>query len=289
MEALLAQVSVNWIMISLIYALVALGFTLIYSVMGVLNFAHGVLFMLGGYTLFYFVVQFGLGYPLAMVMAFVLPGLFGLAIYKGLLRPFRENLLICLVITIGVANLVESGAYMGFGPWEKSVPSLVSGVIRLGTASLSIERLLVMAVALALVLALIYFVNRTRHGRTLRAVAQDIDAATLQGISAERTFALGMFLASGLGGIAGALMSPLFGIGPFMGGTPLLDAVIICIVGGLGSIAGAVAASFVLGLAASFGGTFLSGEVASLLGFAAVVVIILVRPRGLFAGEVRVH
>ncbi len=289
MQAVLAQVTANWFMISLVYALIALGFSLIYSVMGVLNFAHGILFMLGGYIIFYFVVQFGLGYPLAMVMAFILPGLLGLGIYKGLLRKYRENLLVCLIITIGIANLIESGAYIGFGAWEKSVPSLAEGVVRAGDISLSVERILVMAIALALLLALIYFINRTRQGRTLRAVAQDIDAAKLQGVSPERTFSMGMFLASGLGGIAGALMSPLFGIGPFVGNAPLLNAVTIAIVGGLGSMGGAVLASFILGLAASFGGTFLSGEVATMMGFAMVVLIILLRPRGLLGGEIRVH
>lgn len=285
MTTILAQVVVNWIMISLIYCLMALGLTLIYSIMGVLNFAHGAIYMIGGYIIYYSVVRFGLPYPVGLVFAFVLTGFLGILIYKGLLKYFRTKILVCLIITVGLANIFENGAYIIISPWEKSVPSITSSVIYgpLGV-TLSAERLIIMFIALALALALVFLINHSKPGRTLRSVAEDAEAAMLQGVYAENTFSLGMFLASGLAGIAGALMTPVFSVGPFMGSEMIMNSFIIIILGGVGSISGALVGSFVLGFITSFGSTFLSGDVATMISFALLILILVFRPRGLLGG-----
>jgi len=284
MAALLGQCVVNWIMISLIYCLVSVGMTLIYSVMGILNFAHGAFYMLGGYVTYYFAVRFGWGFWSALVMSFLLVGLLGLLLYKGILRYFRDRLLLCLMITVGFASLFENGAYILFDPYEKSVPPFTTSVLRAFGLSLSAERLVVMSVALAIMISLGLFIKRTKPGRALRAVSEDDEAARLQGVNTENAFTLGMFIASGLAGIAGALMAPVLAVGPFVGHEMIVNSFIIIILGGVGSIPGAVAGSLVFGLITSFCGTFLSGDVATMIGFVLLFLILVFRPRGLLVG-----
>lgn len=285
MTTILAQVAVNWIMISLTYCLMALGLTLIYSVMGVLNFSHGAIYMIGGYITYYVVSRFGLPYPVGLVSAFVLTGLLGILIYKGLIRYFRTNILVCLIITVGLANIFENAAYVIISPWEVSVPSITSGVVELPLGvAVSAERLIVAFIALVATLALLFIINRSKQGRVLRSIAEDTEAAMLQGVNAENAFTLGMFVASGLAGMAGALMAPVFSVGPFIGSEMIMNSFIIILLGGVGSILGALAGSFVLGLVTSFGSTFLSGDVATMISFALVIVILIFKPRGLLSG-----
>lgn len=285
MIPILAQVIVNWIMISLIYCLMALGLTLIYSVMRILNFTHGVLYMLGGYVIYYAVVKIGLPYPAGLVFSFLIIGFFGILIYKGLLRHFRLNILVCLIITLGLSSILENVAYIIFSPYEKSVPSLSSKVVQgpLGV-SLGAERLIVMCVALTFTVALFLLLNYTKPGRAMRAIAQDTEAAMLQGVKAENIFLLGMFLASGLAGIAGGLTAPLFSIGPFVGTEMVMNSFNVILVGGVGSMAGAVLGSFVVGLITSISMTFLSGDVGTMIIFAFLILILILKPRGLLSG-----
>jgi branched-chain amino acid transport system permease protein len=263
----------------------ALGMTLIYSVMGILNFTHGALYMLGGYVIYYSIILFGLPYYVGLVFAFVFVGLLGVLIYKGLLRYFRTEILVCLIITVGLSGIFENSAYIVFNPYEKSVPSLISSVVKgpLGV-SLSAERLIVMFIGLALVSVFLLLINYSKPGRALRAVAEDAEASMLQGVNAESTFTLGMFLASGLAGIAGGLMAPVFGIGPFIGLDVIMNSFTIILIGGVGSISGALVGSFVLGLITSVGNTFFSGDVATMISFALLILIMVVRPRGLLGG-----
>jgi branched-chain amino acid transport system permease protein len=285
MSYILAQCFINWIMISSIYLLMALGLTIIFSVMGVLNFAHGALYMLGGYVIYYAVSKLGLSIYLGLILAPLLIGSLGILIYRGLLRYFRTDLLACLIITVGLANLIENGSYIFFGPFEKHVPSFTDKIIRFMEVSLSLERLIIMFIAIGLTLALLFLIRFSKLGRSLRAVAEDADAAALQGVKVEKVFILGMFISCGLAGIAGALMAFLFAVGPFVGQAPLMNAFIVIIVGGMGSILGAMISAFILGLIVSLGGTFISGEVATLICFALLLLILVVRPRGLLGEE----
>lgn len=285
MGTILGQCIINWIMMSLIYCSMAIGMTLIYSVMGILNFSHGALYMLGGYVSYCFIVRFGFGHVIGLIASFLIPGFLGVLMYKGLLRYFRNSVFVCFIITLALANIFENGAYILFNPYEKAVPSISSSVIKgpFGL-SMSVERLIVMSVGIALMFGLIFFIKHTKPGRAMRAVAEDYDASRLQGVNVENIFTLGMFVASGLAGIAGALVAPLFGVGPFVGHEILLNSFIIIILGGVGSIPGAIAGSLVLGLVTSFGGTFLGGDVATLITFALLLLILVLKPTGLLRG-----
>jgi branched-chain amino acid transport system permease protein len=283
--AIFAQVVVNWIMLSLIYSLLALGLTLIYSVMRILNFTHGALYMLGGYVAYYSIVRVGLPYPLGLAFAFILIGLLGVLLYKGLLRHFRTNIFVCLIMTAGLSSIFDNLAYIIFSPYEKSVPSITSKVLQgpFGV-SLSAERLIIMCVALVLTFGLLFLINYSKPGRAMRAIAQDAEAAMLQGVSAENIFTLGMFLASGLAGISGALMASVLSVGPFVGTDMVMNCFNVILVGGVGSIAGALVGSFLVGLITSICLTFLSGDVGTMIIFALLILIILIRPRGLVGG-----
>ena len=279
------QTIFNWFVLSLIYSLTALGMTFIFSILGVLNFTHGAIYMLGGYIVYYSVVQFGFHYIPGLILSFLLMGIFGLVLYKGLLKRFRKEHLLTLIITIGVASIMESGAYIGFGSQDRQVPSVFYGVITLAGSSLSLERLVVGICAFVLVFLVFLLVERTKLGRAMRAVVLDEMSASLQGINPETIYLTGMFIGCGLAGIAGGLTAPVFGIGPSMGHLTLLDAFIIIIIGGLGSFRGAIAGAFLLGFVTSFGSTFLGGQIAQMIKFAALIFILLVKPTGLIPIE----
>lgn len=285
MTTIFAQVAANWIMLSLIYSLLALGLTLIYSVMRILNFTHGAFYMLGGYVAYYSIVRVGFPYPVGLVCAFVLIGLLGVLLYKGLLRHFRTNIFVCLIMTAGLSSIFDNLAYIIFSPYEKAVPSITAKVLEgpFGVR-LSAERLMIMGVALLLTFGLLLFIKYSKPGRAMRAIAQDTDAAMLQGVDAENIFTLGMFLASGLAGISGALMASVLSVGPFVGTEMVMNCFNVILVGGVGSIAGALVGSFLVALITSICLTFLSGDVGTMIVFALLIVIILIRPRGLIGG-----
>ena len=280
-QGIIIQATFNWFVLSLIYSLTALGMTFIFSILGVLNFTHGTIYMLGGYIVYYSVVRFGFSYIHGLILSFLLTGIFGLVLYKGLLKRFRKEHLLALIITIGAAYIMESSAYIGFGSQEKQIPSVFNGVVNLAGSALSLERLVVGICALALIFLVFLTIERTKLGRAMRAVVLDEMAASLQGINPEIIYLTGMFIGCGLAGIAGGLTGPVFGISPSMGHLTLINAFIIIIIGGLGSFWGAIAGAFVLGFVTSFGGTFLGGPVAQMINFAALIFILLVKPTGL--------
>ena len=217
--------------------------------------------------------------------AFLLIGLLGVVIYLLFLRPFRGEVLPSLIITVAVAGMIESSAYLGFGPFDKSIPPLSTSVTKVFGAAVSIERLIVGASSLTLICLLFAFLNRTKLGTAMRAVVQDEIAASVQGVRPERIFIFGMFISSGLVGIAGGLMAPIVGVFPSSGHEPLIMAFIVMILGGLGSVQGSLLAAFIIGFVTSFGSTYLGGQIAILLTWAILILVLIFKPRGLIPVE----
>lgn len=278
---LLPSAILNWIILSLLYALFALGLNLVFGVLRILNFAQGVMYMLGGYVIYYCMLLFGFGYVLALILSFLLIGFLGVVVYLFFLRPFRGEILPALITTVALAGIIESSAYLGFGPFDKSVPPLSTGIIKMFGAVVSVERLIVGLSSFALVCLLFVLLNRTKLGRAMRAVVQDEIAASLQGIRPETIFIFGMFISSGLVGIAGGLMAPVAGVSPSAGHEPLIMAFVVMILGGLGSVQGSLLAAFIIGFITSFGSTYLGGQVAHLLTWAILILVLVFKPRGL--------
>jgi branched-chain amino acid transport system permease protein len=280
-SSLVAQALVNGVIIGLLYLLMAIGFTLVFGVMRIVNFAHGEFYMLGAFFAYLLVSRFQLPFVAAVGAAFVLAVVLGWVIEALVLKPFRHDELNGMIATIGLAMILQAVALMAFGPDPQFMPSVADGSVTLGAVSLPMSRLYVVGFSVAVLLTLYVFLGHTRTGRALRAVVQDTEIATAQGVRARLMYPLGFGIGVGLAAIAGALMAPLFSVSPFIGATPLLKAFIVVILGGLGSIPGAALASLLLGVTESVASTFISNSIAEILIFALVMAMLVIRPTGL--------
>lgn len=275
------QSLVNGVILGFLYLLMSIGFTLVFGIMRVVNFAHGEFYMLGAFAAFFAVTQIDMPYAAAVAFAFGGAVLVGALVEFVVFRPFRGDELSGMIASLGLALILQNLALIAFGPDPLAMPSLVSGAWRIDSLIVPKSRVLVIG-ASAVILALFYFfLMHTRAGRALRALVQDPEIAAAYGVRVEAMYALGLGLGVALAAIAGALMAPLFGVSPFIGGTPLLKAFIVVILGGLGSIPGAVLASLLLGLIESFTSSFVSASAADIVIFALVVAVLLIRPSGL--------
>ena len=284
---LLTQATMNGLIIGLLYLLMAAGFTLVFGVMRMVNFAHGEFYMLGSFGAYYFTTGLHLPFLVAVAVSFIATIVVGGLLEWLILKPFRRDELNGMIVTIGMAMILQNLALMIFGPDPLSMPAVAVGTLALGNVVIPNSRVYVVGFAL-LVLALLYmFLRYSRLGRALRAVVEDFEIASIQGIGARVYYPLGFGLGVGLAAIAGALMSPLFSVSPFVGSTPLLKAFIVVVLGGLGSIPGAAFAGLVLGLIESYASLFFSSSTADMLIFAFVMAMLILRPRGLLGkGEI---
>jgi len=275
------QVLVNGLMLGLTYVLISSGFSLIYGIMRLLNFAHGEFYMLGAFATYLLCEHLGVHYFTAMALSMVIIGVLGVMVYHFFFRPFRDAHDPSLVIALGIAMLIGGLALIIFGEKDKSVAPVFSGVIQVWGATLSKERVAVILVAIVLMAALTLYIKFSKTGQAMRAVSQDREAAALQGIGVDTTFRLCMGISSALAGAAGALLAPLFYVNPFLGMHAVLKALVVVVIGGLGSIPGAIAGGLLLGFVESFGNTFF-GDITEILGFIIVMIVLLFRPQGLF-------
>jgi branched-chain amino acid transport system permease protein len=280
----MTQVLFNALILSATYALIALGITLIFSIMNVLNFAHGQMFMIGGFVVYYVYGVWRWPFAVGLIAAAVGVGLIGVAFELFFFRRVRrvakreEN---SMLLAVGTALLLENVALFAFGEKERGVPDVVEGVYRFGGAFLPAQRLLVLAIALVLIGALLAFVQYTRPGRAMRALAQDREATLLMGVDVDRISTLGFGLGAGLAGLAGGLLITLSGVNSGIGSTITTKAFIMIMIGGAGVVAGSIAGAIILGLAEAVGYAFLPGSVAYLLIFLTLILFLILRPQGL--------
>ena len=278
---LLSQATINGLIMGLLYLLMAVGFTLVFGIMRVVNFAHGEFYMLGAFGAYVLTAQAGLPFLAAVALTFALAVAGGAVLEWGVLKPFRRDELNGMIATIGLAMILQNGALMVFGPDPLSMPAVARGTLKLEKIVVPMSRVYVVIFAL-LALAMLYvFLRHSRAGRALRAVVEDFEIASIQAIRARIYYPLGFGLGVGLAAVAGALMAPLFSVSPFVGATPLLKAFIVVILGGLGSIPGAVVAGLALGLTESYASLFFSSSMADMLIFAIVILMLVARPKGL--------
>lgn len=278
---LLGQATVNGLVVGLLYLLMAVGFTLVFGVMRMVNFAHGEFYMLGAFAAYVLMVHLGAPFLLAVVLTVVIAIVFGSLVEWLVLKPFRKDELNGMIVTIGLAMILQNVALMVFGPDPVSVPAIATGASSFLGVTVANSRLYVIAFAVAVLVLLYVFLRHSAVGRGLRAVVEDADIAALQGVKARLYYPLGFGIGIGLAAIAGALMAPLFSVSPFMGQAPLLKAFMVVILGGLGSIPGAALAGLCLGLLESYTALFLESSTADMLIFILVIVGMLAFPRGL--------
>jgi branched-chain amino acid transport system permease protein len=292
------QELVNGLTTGALYALVALGFSMVYGVLKLLNFAQGGLYMIGAYIGFFVIQWFGgptaisIPVPLLLVIMFVLAaglvGGLGVAIERFAYRPLRDAPRIAPLITaIGVYFVLENSALLLFGAQFRvyNTPDFISfsSGIQIGSVSIDSVQILVLVMGLVLMVGLRQLVNRTRLGKQMRAVAVDREAAEMLGINVNFTIAATFFLGSALAGIAGVMAGLLFNqVSNTIGFVVGLKAFTASVVGGIGSIPGAMLGGLLIGVAESFITGYISSTYTDLLVFALLIVVMLVRPSGLF-------
>ncbi len=298
MAEYLALQALNGLIIGLIYALMALGLTLIFSVLKIVNFAHGELYMLGAYASYYLSTRLGvptlLAVPASMLIIFVL----GMLIEYLLLRPVFTGAVerkdeYAILITFGLSIFLQNLSLYVFGPWTKRSASFVSGTLSISFLTISNDRLVVAGMAIILMGATLLVIGRTSVGKALRAVSQDKDAASIVGINPFRMNCLAFGVGSALAAAAGALIGPIFLIFPTMGAMPAIKGFVIIVLGGMGSIRGTIIASLLLGVVESLGSVLIPDMTRGLayknaFGLLFLIVILLIKPTGLF-GEKHVR
>ncbi|WP_372801919.1 branched-chain amino acid ABC transporter permease [Paracoccus seriniphilus] len=269
-----------------VYCLIAIGLSLVYGASRILNFAHGSLYTLGGYIAWFLVVGY-LDLPLWLGLLVAIPVLAasGLVIERVIIRPLRSSpnwKVNTIMVTLGLAFIIENGLQLVFGPGTKTIPAFAEGVVTLGGITLSWYKIWIFAISLSLVGALEFFLTHTRYGQAVRAVSQDMQGASQVGINVNQVFALTFALSVVLTGIAGILLAPVFLISPLGGWGPFLKAFVIVVLGGLGSTKGAFVAAFILGVLEAYIIFFLGSNWAMPAWLVMLIVVLMIRPKGLF-------
>ena len=278
------QVIINALVLSANYALIALGITLIFSIMGILNFAHGQIFMVGGLIVYYSCSILRIPYVIALLTAIVITGVIGLLMqtlfFKRVMRisSREENV---MLLAVGTSLLLENAALSIFGEKQRTIPPVVPGVYQIGTAFLSANRLFVAVVAILLITVVLAFVNYTRPGRAMRALAQDREATMLMGVDVAKISMLGFGLGAALAGAAGGLLISVSGVNAGVGTSISTKAFIMIMIGGAGVVSGALLGAVVLGFVEAVGYALLPGSVTYLVIFVGLILFLLIRPQGL--------
>lgn len=286
-DAILEQ-TLNGLMMGSIYVLVALGMVLIYGVMQVVNFAHGVLFTAGGYLAHFFYTRVLDSYPLAILLSMASLAVIGIATERGIFRPLSGNLRNQVIASLGLILAIENLVVALWGPnaLQFKVPT-TEMLVSVGELRFSVHHLGIIVITLAMVALLGLFLKFTRFGTAIRATSQSREAAMVVGIPVERvhwsTFAIGTMLAA----LGGALIGPLFLVFPQMGDVPLVKGLSGILLGGMGSVPGAVVGGMIIGVVESVSTLFLPTDYRDSIAFLVMVAILLVRPQGLFGVRMR--
>ncbi len=267
---------------SAIYAMLAVGFTLIFGVARVLNLAHGSFYALGAYGTYVLTSIVGLPLWLAALLAIAGVSVFGVVIEKVLIRPLRYSQLGVLMITLAVSLVVEQALFLIFGSEYRNVPAFIDTKVSIGGVDVAGQRLLTLVLAVVAIGALYLFIQRTRLGSAILAISQDAEAAKYMGIPSDRIFSLVMAISAALAALAGVLAGPFLSVQPSMHLLPIVKAFAIVIVGGLGSIPGSILAALMLGYAETLVAYLISTSWTEIVSVLATLLTLVLRPAGIF-------
>jgi branched-chain amino acid transport system permease protein len=281
-----AQTVVNVLMLSSIYILVALGFALLLTVLGILNFAHTAIYMVGGYICYQLAVVVGINQWTSLLISMITVGLLGLFIERVFFRPFLKDMNRIVVVTLALIIILQATINVTVGSYIRRIPSFVPGVLKFSNVSVSGDRLATFVIGGVLLLAVILFIRKTKTGLQMLAISQDSDGAALQGIKTHRIFAVTTAIGCALAAVAGSLMGAVLSLSPFMGDIMLVKAIEIVILAGIGSIGGVLIGGLILGSLDATLPLFISGSATDLTGLCIIIILLLIRPQGLFGREV---
>lgn len=281
--AIFGQFIINGLLIGSQYVLIAMGLNLVFGILDIADFAQGNLYLLSAYLLFTFTVTYNLPYFGGALLAILVTGLVGMGYYYVVYRQLIDEPPITMFLAaFGLFASIQGFVFFVWGPDFRDVPVPLSGAIEVADMFLNRMRLFGIAVTAVVIVFAFLFINRTRYGRAIRAVAQNKTKSSLLGINNDRMYALTFLVASLLSAIAGVTVAPIFTVTPFIGLEAILKGFIVAIFGGLGSVRGAVVAGFLLGIIESLGTIFLSGELANSLGFVILFAVLIFKTEGLF-------
>ena len=276
---------VNGICQGSIYALMAIGYAVIYGVVGLVTFTYGEIIMMGSFSAFYYFMIFGDNLFIALIAGFITAAVVGIVVHKVCYQRFLDApRYISLICTIGMSMFLKNLATIVFGSEMKGMPTFFSGkFINLGSIRISYMQILIIVIVIVLSLLLTIYLKKTRMGMKLRAVSQDKKAAALVGINVKTTTLIGNCIGCGLGGIAGILLGVYYNsVLPTMGGMAGLKAFSSMVLGGLGSIGGAAIGGTLIGIVENLGIAVSSSGFRDVFAFVLLVLILVVRPQGLF-------
>ena len=267
------------------YVLIAVGLTLVFGVLRIVNFAHGEFYMLGAFATYFIMSLLGIPYVPAALLATVVVAAVGILSNQILFRPLRrEHEFTILMVSLGLSLMLANGGEVLFGADPKYIPSPYSDLaIDIGDVFMTVQRLIVLLAAIVLIALVYLFIRYTTLGKMMRATAQNREGAALSGVDIDRIYAYTFALACGLAAAAGALLGPTAMIFPTIGEWAVIKAFIVVVMGGLGSMGGAVVGGLLLGIVEALGANYVSIAFKDAIGYAIIIGVLLWRPAGLFA------
>lgn len=293
----LVSFGVNWLALSALYAMVAIGFTMIFGVGGVLNLAHGATITFGGLLTYYLVVELGQPLLVSVAGAVLVATVFNMVMYRVLVRKLEDmygdepeyTALMILIMTLLVALVVEQGFRLTLGSLPKTIPPFIPGNLDFAGTTVSYNIVLAFVVSWVMIGALFFFVNYTRRGKALMAITMSRKGANLVGIDINRMYLVTWVIAGVFAAIAGVFLGSRFSAVYTMGRIPLVISFAIVVLGGLGSIKGSVVGAYVIGFAETFTITFVpqGSRLAGATAFVLLVIVLLVRPEGIYGRELQ--
>lgn len=287
------QFLINGISLGSVYAIIALGYTMVYGIAKMLNFAHGDVIMIGAYTVLTLLTGAGVNPYLAVLIGMVACTVLGITIEKIAYKPLRNasSSLAVLITAIGVSYLLQNTALLIFGADTKSFVNIItlpSVALAGGELVLTGTTIITIIACIVIMVGLTLFVNKTKPGRAMKAVSEDRGAAQLMGVNVNATISLTFAIGSGLAAIAGVLLCSAYpSLTPYTGAMPGIKAFVAAVFGGIGSIPGAMVGGILLGIIEILGKAYISSQVADAIVFAVLIVVLLVKPTGLFGKNIQ--
>ena len=285
MELAVATIS-NVLILSAMYVLVALGFAFLFSMLGILNLAHGAIYMVSGYIGFMLISAWGVGHWLGLALTALIAAAFGVFLERFCFRPFVGNFNRMIMIGVALTVILQTTVNIIAGTKSLAIPTFWEGVFQAGPFAVSHERIVTFAVGALLLGATVWLVNRTKWGQQMQAIAQNAEAASLQGINVHRVSSLACGLGCALAAIAGCMMGAYSGLGPYVGDSMLVKSLMLVILAGVGSIGGIFITGLVLGGLNAVIPVLTGGATSDAVAVGIVVVLLLIKPKGFFGHEV---
>ncbi len=271
---------------SVILALMAIGFNLTFGISGVANFAHGAFYILSAYTTWMLLNFAGLPFFISAIISILLTALLGALIYRFVLLRVRGQVLSEIIATFGLGlAILELFRYFGFVGFEYTLPVFIDKSVMIAGTYVDMQRILVVTVGVVMVLALWLFTHHTAIGLAFRGIAQDERTALSLGINSDRIATLSVSLGAGLAAVAATIIIPLGSIAPSEGYDVLIKSLAVCIIGGLGSTGGVIAASFLIGFAERFTDSYISSHWTMIVSLAALLIVLVFKPSGIFGKQ----